>query len=105
MNWPQQLSLAFQLLSNAALLAVGTVYCELHRRVEHRLPGWKQSLLYGSVFGIFVILTSLAPAITTAGFAVSLRVCAVIIATLYSGIAAGAVVCACVVGFILVMEP
>ena len=44
MNWATQLSVAFQLLNNAALLAVGTLgICELRRRFDDRLPAWSHA--------------------------------------------------------------
>ncbi|MGE5202512.1 MAG: LytS/YhcK type 5TM receptor domain-containing protein, partial [Acidobacteriota bacterium] len=88
MNWASQISVAFQLLNNAALLAVGTLaYCELRRRVGDRLPDWAQALLYGVLFGGLSVLTALAP---VTGVAISLRFVPLILATLYCGPATGA---------------
>ena len=57
MNWVSQISVAFHLLNNAALLAVGTLgYCELRRRLRDRLPSWAQTLLYGALFGALVYM-------------------------------------------------
>ena len=99
MIWAQQLSLAFHLLNNAALLAVGTFgYCELRRRFHNSLPAWASSLIYGFVFGIFAVLTSFAPAMTVAGFSLSLRFAPIVIATLFCGVASGAVATLLLVG-------
>ena len=90
MNWILQPSVAFQLLNNAALLAVGTLgYCALRRRIEGRMPYWAQSLVYGIVFGLLSDLTSLAP--LTNGPPVSLRFVPLVIATLFCGVTAGGV--------------
>src|SRR5690242_914305 len=91
MNWSSQISLAFQLLNNAALLAVGTVgYCELRHRIGDRLPSGLQDILYGLLFGVLGILVSFAPSVTAIGYPVTLRLVVIVIATLYCGVAAGA---------------
>jgi PAS domain S-box-containing protein len=91
MNWSSQVSLAFHLLNNAALLAVGTVgYCELRHRVRDRLPSWVQALLYGALFGVMGLLVSFAPGVTAIGYPITLRGVVIVIATLYCGVAAGA---------------
>ncbi|HVM79215.1 MAG TPA: PAS domain S-box protein [Stellaceae bacterium] len=90
MNWVTQCSVAFQFLNNAALLGVGTLgYCELRRRLHDRLPSWAQALAYGAIFGILSVLTGLAPA--ASGIPASLRLAPLILATLYCGLAPGAV--------------
>ncbi|HXZ02937.1 MAG TPA: PAS domain S-box protein [Stellaceae bacterium] len=92
MNWILQISLAFQFLNNAALLAVGTIgYCELRHRAEMRLPRWAQTLLCGAVFGTLGILTSLAPAVSAGKYSASLFLTMAIVSTLSCGIASGAV--------------
>jgi PAS domain S-box-containing protein len=92
MSWEQQLALTFNFLNNAALPAIGTVgYCYLRRRFEKDWPAWIRPVLYGALFGGLGILTSLAPAMTTHGVPISLRNTVTVIATLYCGIAAGAV--------------
>jgi PAS domain S-box-containing protein len=89
MNWVSQISVAFHLLNNAALLAVGTLgYCGLRRQVRDRLPSWAQTLLYGALFGALGILTACAPAVS--GIAVSLRYTPLIVATLFCGPLSGA---------------
>ncbi|HMK67507.1 MAG TPA: hypothetical protein VK433_03070, partial [Stellaceae bacterium] len=90
MNWVLQFSVAFHLLNNAALLAVGTLgYCALRRRVEDRLPPWALSLVYGALFGCLSILTSLAP--LTSVPPVCLRFVPLAVVTLFCGVPAGAV--------------
>ena len=90
MNWLSQPSVAFQLLNNAALLAVGTLgYCELRRCVRDRLPSWVQMLLYGALFGGLSVLTALAPAVP--GVSISLRFAPLIVATVFCGPVSGAV--------------
>jgi len=85
MNWATQLSVAFQLLNNAALLAVGTLgICELRRRLDDRLPAWSHAPIYGGAFGLLSILTALVP--LASGVSVSLRFVPLIMAALYCGV-------------------
>jgi len=105
MNWSSQISLAFQLLNNAALLAVGTVgYCELRHRIHDRLPSSLQSVLYGVLFGVLGILVSFAPGINAIGYPITLRIVVIIVATLYCGVAAGAMATLLQVGHIAFLQ-
>ena len=100
MNWTAQILLAFQLLNNVALLAVGTLgYCELRYRIHHRMPALVQSLLHAVVFGGLGILSSLAPTITPNGIPINLFNAALAIATLYCGITTGAIAIVVLIGY------
>ena len=105
MNWASQISLAFHLLNNAALLAAGTVgYCEIRHRIGARLPSGFRDVLYGAVFGVLGILVSFAPGINAIGYPITLRIVVVIVATLYCGVGAGAMATLMQVGHIAFLQ-
>src|SRR5215467_1411811 len=105
MNWSSQIPLAFQLLNNAALLAVGTVgYCELRHRLHGRLPSSLQAVLYGVLFGVLGILVSLAPSINAVGYSLTLRFVVIVVATTYGGLGAGALTTLLQVGHIAFVQ-
>jgi PAS domain S-box-containing protein len=105
MNWSLQISLAFQLLNNAALLVVGTVaFCGFRRHIRDRLPDWAQSLICGSWFGLLGILVSSAPAISAFGYPITLRVVVLIVVPVYYGMAAGAAAALVQVSYIALVQ-
>src|SRR5271165_2054853 len=92
MSLAQYVQLAFDLLRNAALIVLGSLgYCVVRRWVEDRVPGWVQSLLYGTIFGLIAVVSMAAAVSFPDTPRVSLSVAAYILATAFVGIEAGVV--------------
>ncbi len=102
MNWTHQLYLAFQLLNNAALLAIGVLgVCLLRGRVTHRLSPRSRSLLEGAQLAALGVLSMQAPLAVPGGPQLGLAVALFPAAILYFGIVAGVISFGLVVSYAL----
>ena len=92
MSLADHAAILFELVRNAALLALGVLaYCQIRAWMRDRLPGWAEPLLYGAIFGALGAISMLASIEPVPGLRLDLRNAAVAIATLFGGVATGAV--------------
>jgi PAS domain S-box-containing protein len=90
MSFALQANVAFLLLQNAALLALGAMgYCQLRHWLQRRLPPQMELLLYGFVFGLLGIISILAAIEPRLGIKLDLRNALVAVTTLFGGLEAG----------------
>jgi PAS domain S-box-containing protein len=86
------LVIAFQLVQNAALLALGVIgYGQVRPWIRRRLaqPGFER-VIYGLAFGGFAIVSMLASIDAGAGVRLDLRNAIIAVATVFGGLTAGA---------------
>jgi PAS domain S-box-containing protein len=104
MNLQQNFQVAFDLLRNAAVIALGALaYCELRRRLHGRLPQWAEGLSYGLLYGAVALFSMMTSVAIINGERVDLHLTIVPIATVFGGIGAGAVASA-VITFLIVLQ-
>src|SRR5215813_7071934 len=92
MTLVQQLPIGFELLQNAALLALGAIgYCQIREWLQDRLPQPAELAMFGFVFGILGVLSILANVELVPGVRVDFRTITVLLASLFGGVEAGLV--------------
>jgi PAS domain S-box-containing protein len=85
-----QAHIAFLLVQNSALLALGVIgYCQIRHWLQRRLPPRAELILYGLVFGLLGVISVLGAIEPAPGVKLDLRNALVALATLFGGITAG----------------
>ncbi|MBI3706731.1 MAG: PAS domain S-box protein, partial [Proteobacteria bacterium] len=91
MSVAHYLQIAFQLLQNAALLALGVIgYCQVRQWLQDRLSHRIEVLVFGVFFGLLGFVSMLAPIEAQDGVRLDLRNAMAVVATLFGGPGAGA---------------
>jgi len=96
MSAAEYLTIAFRLVQNGALLALGVIgYCRIRPWVQQKLPSrYLELAVYGLIFGALGIVSTLAAVDIGGMIRLDLRNAVIVVATVFGGLFAGALTAA-----------